>query len=238
MTGPGVTTGGRLRQLFPSAGEVGAEQAYAVPHGQPWLRANMVATVDGAVAAPDGRSAAISSAADRALFATLRRLADVVLVGAGTARTEGYRPAALPIALVTARLDLDLTSRLLAEADPRCIVLTAGSAGAERLRAAAEVADVVVCGEHRVDLATALAALRERGLLHVLCEGGPTLLGSVVAAGLLDELCLTWSPLLVGGGDGMRILAGPALPASVELELAHLLESDGTLFARYLVRRP
>ncbi len=231
MTVPG------LRQLFPAAGAVDPEQAYAVPADRPWLRANMVATLDGAVTAPDGRSAAISSDADRALFATMRRLADVVLVGAGTARTEGYRPARLPIALVTARLDLDLTSPLLAAAEHRTIVLTAGSAGTDRIRAAGEVADVVVCGDDHVDLVVAVAALRERGLQQVLCEGGPTLLGSVAARGLLDELCLTMSPLLVGGGNLPRILGGPALPATLRLELAHLLESDGTLFSRYLVHR-
>ncbi len=237
MTGPGGVDGAMLRQLFPVAGEIDPEHAYAVPAGRPWLRANMVATLDGAVTAPDGRSAAISSDADRALFATMRRLADVVLVGAGTARTEGYRPARLPIALVTARLDLDLTSPLLAAAEHRTIVLTAGSAGADRIRAAAAVADVVVCGERHVDLTVAVAALHERGLLHVLCEGGPTLLGSVVAGDLLDELCLTISPLLLGGGDVARILGGPGLPATVPMALAHLLEAEGMLFARYLVRR-
>jgi riboflavin-specific deaminase-like protein len=231
------TAGGAagLRELFPAPGEVDPEQAYAVPAGRPWLRANMVATLDGAVTAPDGLSAAISSPADRALFATLRGLADVVLVGAGTARTEGYRPARLPIAVVTARLDLDLTSPLLAEAEHRTIVLTAASAGAERIRAAEQVTDVVVCGDDRVDLVTAVAALHRRGLLHVLCEGGPTLLGAMVAGGLLDELCLTVSPLLVGGGDVARILGGPGLPSTVRLRLAHLLEAEGVLFARYLV---
>ena len=231
-----------ITRLYPSPGPVDLTQAYAHPAGASpdparTVRANMVATVDGAVTAADGRSAAISSSADRALFATLRRLADVVLVGAGTARTEGYRPASLPIALVTARLDLDLGSPLLATAEHRTIVLSAASAGQDRLRAAARVADVVVCGDQQVDLAAAVAALTERGLQHVLCEGGPTLLGGLVAAGLLDELCLTVSPLLLGGGGLTRILAGPVLPASVQLEPAHVLESGGTLFTRYLVHR-
>jgi riboflavin biosynthesis pyrimidine reductase len=233
-----------MRRLYPGPGDVDPEQAYAVPADRPWLRANMVATVDGAVTAADGRSAGVSGPADKRVFGLLRRLADVVMVGAGTARAEGYRPARLPIALVTGRLDLDLESPLLAAAEHRTIVLTAASAGAERLAAAARVADVVVCGDQHVDLTVAVRELRARGLRHVLCEGGPRLLGSVTAAGLLDELCLTVSPLLVGGADaatggtagsGGRILAGPALPAAGQLELAHLLEEDGALFARYLV---
>jgi riboflavin biosynthesis pyrimidine reductase len=233
-----------MRRLYPSPGVVDPAQAYAVPVDQPWLRANMVATVDGAVAAADGRSAGVSGPADKWVFGLLRRLADVVLVGAGTARAEGYRPARLPIALVTARLDLDLESPLLAAAEHRTVIFTAAAAGAERLAAAERVADVVVCGDQHVDLTVAVRELRARGLQQVLCEGGPRLLGSVTAAGLLDELCLTVSPLLVGGADagaggtpgpGGRILAGPALPSAFRLELAHLLEEDGALFARYLV---
>ena len=113
-------------------------------------------------------------------------------------------------------------------------MFTAASVGAELIRSTAAVADVVVCGEEHVDLAVAVRALHDRGLHRVLCEGGPHLLGSVLAQGLLDELCLTVSPVLAGGGIG-RIVAGAGLPGTVDLELAHLLESDGSLFARYLV---
>jgi riboflavin biosynthesis pyrimidine reductase len=102
------------------------------------------------------------------------------------------------------------------------------------------VADVVVAGDDAVDLVAAVATLRERGLVRVHCEGGPTLLADVAAAGLLDELCLTVSPLLAGGsyaGEDApmpRILAGAPLPAPpASLSLAHVLEGDGTLFLRY-----
>lgn len=232
--------GVRLRRLVPQGPdvhvEVDVQEAYERPAGVPWLRANMVTSADGAVTGPDERSAAISSPADKLVFGALRRLSDVVLVGAGTARSEGYRPARVPIALVSARLQLDLTSPLLAQAEHRTIVFTAASAGAELIRETAAVADVVVCGEDHVDLAVAVGVLHERGLHRVLCEGGPHLLGSVLGQELLDELCLTISPVLAGGGIA-RIVAGPTLPATVDLELAHLLEFDGSLFARYLVRR-
>ena len=100
----------------------------------------------------------------------------------------------------------------------------------------AEVADVVVTGADHVDLSAGIDALVELGLPRVLCEGGPHLLADVVAAGRLDELCLTTAPRLVGG-DGPRIMADLHLADVVDLELAHLLEDDGNLFARYLVSR-
>jgi riboflavin biosynthesis pyrimidine reductase len=226
----------RLRRVVPEGPDVNPEEAYAVPSGTPWLRANMVCSADGAITGPDHKSAGVSSPADRYVFSALRRLCDVVLVGAGTARAEGYRPARVPIALVSARLDLELSSPLLAQADPRTIVYTAASAGAEQIAATSAVADLVLCGESQVDLGFAVDDLHRRGLLHVLCEGGPTLLRTVLGDGLLDELCLTISPVLVGGTIA-RIVAGAPLPGLVDLELAHLLEADGSLFARYLVRR-
>jgi riboflavin biosynthesis pyrimidine reductase len=226
----------RLRRVVPQGPDVEPEEAYGVPAGTTWLRANMVSSADGAITGPDHRSAGVSSPADRYVFGALRRQADAILVGAGTARTEGYRPARVPIALVSARLELDLGSPLLSQADPRTIVYTATSAGAERIEATSQVADVVICGEALVDLGVAVADLRRRGYQRVLCEGGPTLLGSVLGQGLLDELCLTISPVLVGGTIA-RIIAGTPLPGLVDLELAHLLEADGSLFARYLIRR-
>lgn len=229
-------------------GDAELARLYAYPRAD-WLRANMVASADGA-GFLDGRSGGLSSAADRRLFGMLRALADVVLVGAGTARIEGYKPsrhrpefadlragrtATPPIALVSRSLDLDLGAPLFTGAPPdaRTIVITHATAPAERLAAAAGVADVIVAGDAAVDLAEALAALRERGLGRVICEGGPQLLGHLAAGGLLDELCLTVSPLLAGPG-AIRITAGEGFPAR-QLTLAHVLSADeGVLFCRYL----
>ncbi len=225
------------------------DEVYAYPVDRPWLRANMVGSVDGAAAA-DGRSGGLSGAADKRLFGVLRGLADAVLVGAATVRTEGYgaarpkpayaarraalgQPVAPVMAVVTRDLGLDLAGPMFG-GPVRTIVLTARVAPADRVRAAERVADVVVAGEEGVELAQAVAALHDRGLTRLLCEGGPSLLGQVAAAGLLDELCLSISPRLVGG-DASRILRGPALAGAADL--ASLLEDDGYLFARYLVRR-
>ena len=219
--------------------------AYPQPH---WLRANMVASADGA-GSLDGRSTGLSSPADKRLFGLLRVLTDVVLVGAGTARTEQYKPARRrpelaplragrtatpPIALVSRGLDLDLAAPLFTEAPPdaRTIVITCAGSPDDRRAAAARVADVIVAGETAVDLEEAVAALRDRGLGQVLCEGGPHLLGQLAAEGLLDELCLTVTPVLAGPGP-TRVVAGAPFPAR-PMTLAHVLTDDGELFCRYV----
>lgn len=239
-----------MRQILPepSATPLDDEDlaaAYACPDRE-WLRVNMVASVDGA-AWLDGLSGGLSGAGDRRIFGILRGLADVILAGAATVRGEGYRPArrrpaweplragrppAPPIAVVTRRLDLDLDAELFTDAPPyaRTIVITTEAAPEERRRAAAERAEVIVAGADRVDVRRAVAALRDLGHRHILCEGGPRLNAQLVAAGLVDELCLTISPMLVGGGAA-RILDGTSSPTG--LRLAHVLTDNGFLFCRY-----
>jgi riboflavin biosynthesis pyrimidine reductase len=225
-----------------------AEQ-YRVDRGRPWLRVNFVTSLDGAVTR-EGYSAGLSGPADKRLFGLLRMLCDAVLVGAGTLRHEKYGPvrssperrrwrsarslAEHPtLVVVSRRLDLDPAQRAFVDAPVRPVVLTAASSPRD-LRAALEpVADVLVCGDVAVDLAAGLAALRAGGLTHVLSEGGPQVLGTLTAADLVDELCLTVAPLLVGPGPG-RITAGPPSPAARELALRHVLAADGMLFLRYL----
>lgn len=268
-----------MRQIFPAAaatpeigrlepGETGpaAESAvvalaglYAYPataaRGRPWLRANMVASADGA-GSVDGRTSGLSGAADRLVFSVLRSLADVILVGAGTARDEKYRPVAggevwpalregraptPPIAVITSGRSLDPGSPLLAAAPKgsRPIVLTTAAAPADWRAAVASRADLVVAGRDRVTPGDVVGALAERGYLRILTEGGPSLLSQITAAGLLNDLCLTYSPVLEGGRAG-RILtavgAGGQEPAAgrAELHLAHVLEDEGYLLCRYL----
>ncbi len=243
-----------MRALVASGGtdgNVDLVATYAYPteqqrHKQSWVRANMVSSLDGS-AVRNGRSEGLSSEPDKAVFSLLRGLADVVLVGAGTARTEGYRalrpdptyadlrlrlgqrPAPV-LALVSGRLDLDPASELFGT-PPTIVITHAGTTATDRDRLA-EVADVVVAGAEKVDLADALHQLADRGLTRVLCEGGPSLLSALVAAERLDELCLTFDPRLVGG-DGSRVTAGPDLDAS--LRLGSALEQDGVLLSRWLV---
>ena len=242
-----------MRMILPEPGDelddFELAQAYAFPRER-WLRTNMVMSTDGA-GALDGLSGGLSGTGDKRVFGILRVLSDVVLVGSGTAEAESYkparprpalaslragRPATATIAVISGSLDLDLTSPLFtdAPADARTILITREAAAADLRAAAAKVADVIVAGQDKVDLAAALTALADRGLSLVNCEGGPHLLGQLAAAGLLDELTLTVSPLLAGPGAGPgRIIAGPAFAAS-RMTLTQVLAEDGFLFCRYL----
>ncbi|MGC4997446.1 pyrimidine reductase family protein [Streptomyces sp. DT195] len=229
--------------------------AYAYPtagDGGPrtWLRANMVSTLDGA-AQHDGRSQPISCPADMRIFGTLRALADVVIVGAETVRQEGYRPAraraefarareaagqgpAAAVAVVSGGLDLDFSLPLYTSPLVPTIVLTGTDAPADRVSAAERAGvRVIVAGEgRRVDPVRAVRALAGLGHTRQLTEGGPRLLGQLVAADVLDELCLTLSPMLTAG-DAQRIAGGPGVPVPRRFALASLLEEDGFLFGRY-----
>jgi riboflavin biosynthesis pyrimidine reductase len=214
---------------------------YAYPDGlsAPYVRVNFVSSADGAVTV-EGRSGGLGSDADRRVFGLLRELADVVLVGAGTVRAEDYRGARRPtrgrstpppIAVVTGSAGLDPGSRLLTDTAVPPIVLTLATAPAEnRERLAAAGADVVVLERLTPDLV--LAELARRGLHRVLCEGGPSLFGDLVAADAVDELCLTVAPLLAGGTAG-RIAAGPEGGHARPLQLVGALQADGALLLRY-----
>ncbi|MFE7425708.1 MULTISPECIES: pyrimidine reductase family protein [unclassified Streptomyces] len=225
--------------------------AYAYPDTDgPWLRANMVSTLDGA-AQHDGRSQPISCESDMRIFGTLRALADVVVAGAETVRQEGYRPArareafaarraaagqgpAPAIAVVSGGLDLDFSLPLFVSPLVPTLVLTGAGAPPGRMAAARDAgAEVVIAGEgSRVDPARAVRELADRGLRRLLTEGGPRLLGQFVAAGVLDELCLTVSPMLTAG-DAQRIAGGPSMAVPERFALASVLEEDGFLFTRY-----
>ncbi|MEW2512353.1 pyrimidine reductase family protein [Streptomyces sp. NPDC046870] len=236
-----------------SLAELAAAYAYPEPAPgapRPWLRANMVSSLDGA-AQHEGRSQPISSATDMRIFGTLRALADVVVVGAETVRQEGYRPARVrdefaaaraaagqtpvpAIAIVTASLELDFTLPLFTSPLVPTLVLTGAAAAPDRIAAAERAgAQVVIAGEGMgVEPARAVQALAGLGHTRLLTEGGPRLLGQLIAADVLDELCLTVSPTLTAG-NAQRIAGGPSVAVPHRFELASLLEQDGFLFGRY-----
>jgi riboflavin biosynthesis pyrimidine reductase len=207
-------------------------QAYAPPRA-PWLRVNMVASLDGAATGADGRTGSINNAADKRVFDHLRATADAVVVGAGTARAEGYGPDRVPIVLVSRSGQVPGG---LSQAAPGRVLLatTASSPGLGAAQEALGEEHVLVTGDREVDLAALLEQLHDRGLRRLLSEGGPTLLRDMLAAGVVDELCVTTVPRVVGG-DHLRITAGA--PVDVPLRLALLLEQDGTLLGRWFVER-
>ena len=216
--------------------------------GRPLFRFNFVTSIDGA-ASLAGRSGGLGDGADHRVFALLRRTCDVILVGAGTVRAEGYSgelldapgqswraargvPAHPGLALVSGSLDLDPDSPLFRQAPVRPLVLTSAAAPESRRTALAAVADVVVAGERSVEPDQVALVLADRGYRRVLCEGGPKVFGSFQAAGLVDDLCLTVSPLLTAG-TATRITAGTPEIAPHRLELAQVLRGGDTLLLRY-----
>jgi len=221
--------------------------ARPVPAGRPFLLANMVSGLDGSLT-HGGRVGTLSSPTDRRLFVHLRGLVDAVVVGAGTARAEGYGPVRLPdevqatraaagrppvppVVVVSRSLDLDPSAPLF-HGSARTVVLTARSSPTDRRRALADVADVLVAGDESVDLVAGSQALREQGIGVALTEGGPTLLAELVDADLLDELCLTLTPVL--GGDPVTMAVPTLLPRPLtEWALVSAAAADSELYLRY-----
>jgi riboflavin biosynthesis pyrimidine reductase len=249
-----------ITQLHPAPPRVGAALtiddlvALHAPHDRATtrVRANFVASVDGSATAA-GRTRDLGGPADLLVFDLLRQLSDVVVVGAGTVRDEGYGPmrlgdeavawrraAGLPdhpvFAIVSGALRLDPTSSAFADAPVRPIVLTHDDAPRDARARLDEVADVVSCGRDRVDPHLLVGALAGRGLTQVHTEGGPALLGDLVAADVVDELCLTVSPNLEGGA-GPRIVAAREAVALAGLALDHVLLSGDMLLTKWSRRR-
>jgi riboflavin biosynthesis pyrimidine reductase len=206
---------------------------YAVP-STPWLRVNMITTLDGSATGPGGSSGGINNPADKRVFATLRRLCDCVVVGAGTARDEHYTDVSKPLVLVSRRGEVP---EQLQDA-PAGSVLMATCAAAGHLAETRELLgadNVLVLGPDHVDLAGLKTRLSDRGFGSQLCEGGPSLLADLLARGVVDELDLTVVPRLLAG-DHSRITHGP--PVDVPLRPVLLLEEGGTLLGRWLTEGP
>ncbi|MFL6004559.1 MAG: pyrimidine reductase family protein [Nocardioides sp.] len=219
------------------------------PRHECWVTGHMVAGLDG-TAAVGGRVGSLSTAPDQALFRRMRQIADVVLVGAETVRREGYgsvrlaeeaqeqrrrlgQSATPPLALVSRSLAFDWTAKVFADApdDARTHVITCEAADPGRRAEAQQHAEVIVAGDDRVEPAAAMRALADLGRRVVLCEGGPTWLGELVAADRLDELCLSVAPLM--GGDPLPVSVTPPGAGLAQFELKGVMAEDDTLFLRY-----
>ncbi|WP_101523505.1 dihydrofolate reductase family protein [Nocardioides houyundeii] len=204
------------------------------PAGAPdgaWLRVNMVASLDGAAHGEEGRSGDINNAVDKRVFFALRRIADCVVVGAGTARAESYRPARVPIVVVSRS---GVVPESLRGAEPGKVLLATceHAEGLAESRALLGEDNVLVLGTYSVNLVQLRSRLVARGWTQILSEGGPHLLHDLLAEGVADELCLTTVPRVISG-EHPRIVHGP--PIDVQLEPLLLLEEDGTLLGRWLV---
>lgn len=224
------------------------EEMYAYPPSrEPWIRTNFVSTLDGAAYAADGLSGSLGGPADTRVFALLRSLADVIIVGAGTARAEGYGPVKPgdvdadlrrrlglkpipPIAVVSR--SLNIPAALTA---PGQIVITTEDAPTARVDALREQVEVIAAGEGEIDWAEVKNRLAAHGLNRVLCEGGPTLHGRLVEHDLVDELCLSIAPVMAAG-TAPRIGHGPTAVEN-PMSLGHALQIDDLLLTRWVRNR-
>jgi 5-amino-6-(5-phosphoribosylamino)uracil reductase len=244
-----------LNRLFPRAGETTAEDLVGqldlgsrAPDDRPYVAVNMVSTLDGR-AATDGDTRGLGGDQDRELFHLLRTAADAILVGAGTVRIERYAEAVKndelrarrerhgldpeqPTVIVSARLVLPSDLPLLQAPGAPVIIATAADHELEG------VAANVTYERTADDLKLLLARLRAgHGIRSLICEGGPTLVSYMLAAGLIDEFFLSLAPKFAGGGDEPTISTGPALPEPVNAELVWLCKAENALFARWRVKR-
>ena len=242
-----------VHRIFPPpVSEVEADDIYrddrTPTSGRPWLMMNMIETVDG-VTEVEGVSGPLGSAGDKDIFGTIRTLPDIILVGSNTAVAEQYSPpstsvstkarrltsGAWPVArlaVVSAQLDFDLTLPMFTRPSQRPIVVTTTNADPNKVELIAEVADLIQCGVDSVDLTETLREMAALGAQWVLSEGGPSLNGALLAAGLVDEIFVTVAPLL-GGGQARGISRGNTFSEIEELELRHVLTEDHFLFLRY-----
>jgi riboflavin biosynthesis pyrimidine reductase len=197
---------------------------------RPWVGLCMVASLDGSVSI-DGKSGGLGNRNDLDVLLTLRELADMVLVGAGTANGEGYGPPKSPhkrIGVVTNTGRVDLGADLFVSGSGFLIAPRSADIDESRV-------EVLRTGETTVDLAHAVSRLHEvmPAVRYVQAEGGPRLNGALLTADLIDELDLSLSPRLVGG-DGPRLTTG-APELDRRFELAHLLaDDDGFVFSRWV----
>ena len=226
------------------------ERAYlSDDRDSPWLYLNMIATIDGATAI-DGGSSSIGDEQDLIVFRVLRSVADLVLVAASTVRAEQYKKPKLPdhlvklrvdrgqpaiprVAIVTSSLDFDIEP--FGDAPP--IVVTSENSPSKRRAELQQTTDVLICGDHQVDLTSALAQLRTTGFGRILSEGGPTLNGQLAHADLVDEICVTTASMVVSG-DSKRIMSGhEPIPGGHDFRLDRAIVGTKSLFTRWLRQR-
>lgn len=230
-----------MRIVHPSPAESTVAGAYAAPLGQPhggrpWVQLCMVSSLDGSTVV-DGTSGALSSPNDTAVLAQLRSLADVVLVGAGTADGEGYGPPKTPgqrIGVVTRSGSVDLDTDLFTSGAG--FVVTTTQTEIDTSSFTGDL-DVVRAGDDEVDLADAMAQIGDRfGARVIQAEGGPRLNAALAEADLIDELALTTSPGVVAG-DGPRLTRGGS-PTERAFDLVQLaVDDEQFLFQRWQRRR-
>jgi riboflavin biosynthesis pyrimidine reductase len=235
-----------LTRIFPASGDPidlqndGArEQLIELyrPPRDPWFRLNLIASVSGNAVGTDGTSETLTNAADRMLLGVIRGLADVVVVGAASVRTEGYFvPRTAALAVVTSSGDLS-GHRITTTGQRGPLVVLCPASAAGRARASLGEVPARILSLPDVDGSIApdeiVAALHGEGYRSIVCEGGPKLAAHLVGGGVVDEACLSTSALL----NGSRVpIFGQAELGPVPVALTQLLvDSESGLYARWAI---
>ncbi len=229
-----------MRELWPEAdpavdvsGRLAADDR-PKPDNRPWVTLVMITSIDGAIAL-DGASGGLGAPSDHEHFVAARRQADAIIVGASTVAAEDYRPASIPIAVITGLLSPDPGQRLFSDPDFMPLLYTTDQAAGTRGSDFDGIAEVLALGDS-VDPAQVLADLDNRGVKSVMLEGGPTLNGLFLRADLVDEMLISYSPL-VAGGDNPGMVSGPAMPEARRFGVDRVLLGDDIIFVRYLRAR-
>ncbi len=248
-----------FRQLIPQPGSVEVadllstlDLADRAGEVRPHTLANFISSADGR-AAFNGRSGALGDKADRELFHGLREQADAVLVGTGTLRAERYGRLVSdperrrrrveagrspePLACVVTRSGkVPLEIPLFSEPDARIVLFSPVDID---LSTCTGQVQLVRIDRGELTMTTVLRRLRTSfGIRLLLCEGGPTVFGSLLHERLVDELFLTLAPKLTGGGESPTISTGPELMELAPLDLVWALELTGALYLRYAIESP
>ena len=251
---PQPTPEPQFERLFPRPATITAAEALdelnavrEASSGRPHLLVNFVVSADGRVAV-GGRSAPLSDPGDRAMFHGLRERVDAVFAGTGTMGSERYgrlvpdperrhRRASRglapdPLACLMTRSGKVPTEIPLLH-DPHSRVIVFAGTQPELGDARAQV-ETIVLDKGELTLTTMMRRLRSAyDVRALLCEGGPTMFGALLHEGLVDELFLTVSPLLAGGGRDPTLTSGPGLSQPLGLALSWVLKRENTLFLRY-----
>ena len=204
------------------------------PLGRPWLTLVMITTIDGAISI-NGLSGGLGSPDDQKRFISARRQSDGIIVGATTVTAEDYQPTVTPIAVITGSLSPDPSARLFSDPSNQPLLYTTGQAARSRGPDFDGIAEVIALGDS-VDPARVLADLGSRGMHRVVLEGGPTLNSLFLRADLVDEMLISYSPL-IAGGDASRLTNGPDMDGERRFAVDRVLLADDLIFARYLRRR-